>query len=144
MRIEGMWLPGDGGRLLPVFRGEVRTGDGTWKEFPFLVDTGAERTVFSAGTLGLLRLTPIDCPDRLSGVGGSAESVVVETVIRFERDEGEPATFVGQYAGVTDDEALDMSLLGRDIMRWFALIVDRPGDTVCLLRPPHTYAIGTP
>jgi hypothetical protein len=34
-----------------------------------------------------------------------------------------------------------MSVLGRDILNLFALIVDRPQETVCLLGQRHRYAI---
>ena len=37
---------------------------------------------------------------------------------------------------LTDPSALDMSVLGRDLLNLFALIVDRPGDRVCLLGQP--------
>jgi hypothetical protein len=48
----------------------------------------------------------------------------VATTIRFTHDDAGKATFRGQFAGVTDLEALDMSVLGRDILNLFALIVD--------------------
>jgi hypothetical protein len=59
-------------------------------------------------------------------------------------DDGTPVLFRGRYPALTDAEALDMSVLGRDITCLFALIVDRPGDTVCLLRQPHRYTIAQP
>jgi hypothetical protein len=34
-----------------------------------------------------------------------------------------------------------MSVLGRDIINLFALIVDRPQDIVCLLGQRHRYRI---
>lgn len=36
-----------------------------------------------------------------------------------------------------------MSVLGRDVTNLFALIVDRPGDLVCLLAKQHSYVIQT-
>ena len=36
--------------------------------------------------------------------------------------------FRGQYAAVTELEALDMSVLGRDITGLFAVVVDEPGS----------------
>ena len=70
-----------------------------------------------------------------------ADSVVVETKIRFTHDEDGKAVFTGQFAGFIDPEALDMSVLGRDIINMFALIVDRRADTVCLLGQKHFYTI---
>jgi len=34
-----------------------------------------------------------------------------------------------------------MSVLGRDILDLFAVIVDRPGDVVCLVGQRHRYQI---
>lgn len=50
-------------------------------------------------------------------------------------------TFRGQFAAVLEPEALDVSVLGRDITGLFAVIVDQPGDTVCLVGQRHRYAI---
>ena len=35
-----------------------------------------------------------------------------------------------------------MSVLGRDILNLFAVIIDRQRDTVCLLGQQHFYTIG--
>jgi len=82
-------------------------------------------------------------PRRVSGAwGGTVGSVVIETQIRFSREEGgSEVVFHGQYATVTDLEAIDMSVLGRDIIGLFALIVDRPGDVVCFIGQRHRYVI---
>ena len=142
MRIDGMWSLCDDGILRPVIRGEIRARDHSWLKIDFLVDTGADRTVLDAETLDLLRLQAIESTDRLSGVGGLADSVLVATQIRFDHDEGGKAVFKGQFAGFTSLEALDMSVLGRDISNMLSLIVDRQGDTVCLVGQPHHYIIG--
>jgi hypothetical protein len=71
-----------------------------------------------------------------------ADSVILETRIRFTDDEEGKAVFVGRFAGLTDLKALDMSVLGRDILNVFALLVDRRADTVCLLGQKHFYTIG--
>lgn len=142
MRISGLWYLCDDGMVRPVIRGELQAADGSWVIAPFLVDTGADRTVFSAEISNALHLRAIDSPDRLSGVGGRVESVVIQTRIRFTHDEVGKAVFSGQFAAFTDPEALDMSVLGRDILNLFALIVDRQADTVCLLGQKHSYTIG--
>ena len=141
MRIDGLWLLCDDGIIRPVIRGEIRSRDHSWLRADFLVDSGADRTVFSAETMAKLQLQPIESTDRLSGVGGKADSVVVATQIRFDDSEGGKAVFNGNYAGFTSLDALDMSVLGRDILNLFSLIVDRQGDTICLLGQPHRYTI---
>jgi predicted aspartyl protease len=143
MRIDGSWHLCDDGMVRPVIRVEVLAGDGSWSKARFLVDTGADCTVFSADILDGLRLQPVESPDRLSGIGGMADSVVVETAVRFTHDEDGKAIFRGRFAAFIHPESLDMSVLGRDILNLFALIVDRQADTVCLLGQKHFYTIGT-
>lgn len=142
MQINGEWSLFDDGIVRPVMRGAMLANNGYWVSAEFLVDTGADRTVCSAGLLATLHLQPLPTPERLGGVGGTVTSVVVETQIRFRReaDRG-TVVFHGQYAAVTEPEALDVSVLGRDITGLFALIVDRPGHIVCLLGQRHRYTI---
>jgi len=142
MQIRGLWRLCDDGRIRPVMRGEILAADGSWIKTPFLVDTGADRSALSADILQPLRLPFIDSPDILSGVGGVADSVVVESQIRFTHGDVGKVVFKGQFAGFTDLETLDMSVLGRDILDLFAVIVDRPGDNVCLIGQQHYYSIG--
>jgi hypothetical protein len=40
-----------------------------------------------------------------------------------------------------EGNALDMSVLGRDVLNLFAVIVDRGADRVMLLHGAHSYAI---
>jgi hypothetical protein len=42
--------------------------------------------------------------------------------------------FQGEFAAVTQPGVLDNSVVGHDILELFAIIVDRPGDTVRLFR----------
>lgn len=51
MRIDGQWLVCDDGVMRPVIIGDIRTADGAWEQCEFLVDTGADRTVFNAAIL---------------------------------------------------------------------------------------------
>lgn len=141
MRINGVWYVGEDSISRPVIRGEVLTSNGVWIKAPFLVDTGADLTVLSAAILADVQLQPLVSQDRLGGVGGIANSIAVETQIRFSRETGGKVTFRGQYAAVTEVESLDVSVLGRDIMGLFSVIVDQPGNVVCLLGQRHRYTI---
>jgi len=143
MQIGGEWFLFADGIERPVIRGEILAGDGAWLQAPFLVDTGADRTVFSGAILAKLGLQPIFPQERISGLGGLADSVVVETQIQLTRETGGQVAFHGQYAAVIEIEALDVSILGRDITGLFAVIVDQPGNVVCLLGQRHRYTIGT-
>lgn len=141
MQISGEWYLCDDGIVRPVVRGEILAGNGSWVPAPFLVDTGADRTVLSATVLALLQLPLVATDARLGGLGGVAQAVIVETQVRLTREAGGKVVFRGPYAAVTELEALDMSVLGRDIAGRFAVIVDQPGNVVCLLRPRHRYRI---
>jgi hypothetical protein len=117
------------------------TGYDSWEPAEFLIDTGADRPVFSASLLAVLHLQAAVSQHRLGGVGGLADAVVVETQIRFNHEEGRKVVFRGPYAAVTNLEILDISVLGRDIARLFAVIIDQPGAIVCLLGQRHQYTI---
>src|SRR5260370_38234700 len=95
MLISGEWFPGDDGIERPVVRGEVLAGDGSWVSVPFLVDTGADRTVFSAAILAALHLPPVATRERLGGLGGAVTSVIVETQVRLTRDGDNKVIFRG-------------------------------------------------
>jgi hypothetical protein len=80
-------------------------------------------------------------PEGLSGVGGMAASVIVETWLRLTREDAGKVMLRAQYAAVTELAALDISVLGRDITGLFAVIVDWPRDVVCLVGQRHRYTI---
>lgn len=141
MLIKGLWHLCDDGVTRPVLRGEVRGADGEWVQARFLVDVGADRTVFSADILAALGLPPVAAPDRLAGVGGVSPSVGLQTQIIFPSEDGTRVTFRGQFAAFTEIDALDMSVLGRGITNLFAVIIDRPGDVVCMVGQGHRYVI---
>jgi predicted aspartyl protease len=141
MQISGEWSMSDDGIERPVIHGRIRAGDGSWVQTPFLVDTGADRTVISADILVALSLPPLPTQERIGGVGGLVNSIVVETVVQLFREHGGEVIFRGQFAAVTDAEALDMSVLGRDIMSLFAVVVDQPGRVVCLVGHGHRYVL---
>lgn len=137
MKIDGEWRPCDDGVLRPVIRGEALAADGSWVHTLFLVDTGADRTVLDAVPFVALghRLGPIG--ERLAGVGGMAEAGLIETELRLCDEEGRRILFRGEYAAITQAGALDTCILGRDITDRFAVVIDRAGDRVCLVRRPH-------
>jgi hypothetical protein len=144
MRIVGEWLVGDDGVTRPVVRAKVQAADGTLQPGVFLIDCGADRTVFSAYLLGNLNLLPIPTPEGMSlaGVGGGCEFVVVETVVELPRDDGTASRIKGQFAAFTDTAESDLSILGREILDHYDLILGREYGEVLLLFPPHRYRVG--
>jgi hypothetical protein len=141
MRIDGEWALLDDDVMRPIVTGDIKASNDAWVKVPFLVDTGADRTVFSAATLAKLGLQSIAAQAGISGLGGWAASVVVATQIRLTREDASKVVLRGQYAAVTELEALDISVLGRDITGLFAVIVDKPHNVVCLLGQRHRYTI---
>ena len=141
MRFNGEWLQCDDGIVRPVMKAEIETSGGAWRAIELLVDTGADRTVLSANVLESLNLTTREPEDGIGGLGGLVDSVLVQTRIRLTRDDGRTATFHGEYAACVEQETLDMSVLGRDILELFAIIVDRPSTVVTLLSGRHRYLI---
>jgi len=121
----------------------VRLPDGDWVDVTFLLDAGADRTVFSARFLYLL--TPLaiseSAQSHLAGVGGTVGSITIETAIGFVRDDGRPIRVRGTFHVFTENESSDLSVLGRDVTNNFGIIYDYPNQTVALLSPPHYYEI---
>src|SRR5262245_9385537 len=141
MLINGLWYLCDDGVVRPVIRAQVQRPDGSWHEAPFLADTGGDVTVLSAEVLKALGGPPPEASLRIAGVGGQSDATTVKTPIRLATDGGGWATLQGSWTAALSEEALDMSVLGRDILDIFALIVDRPRDVVCLLGQKHHYKI---
>ncbi len=141
MVLSGSWKVCDDGVLRPVILGQVRAGDGSRFEAAFLADTGADRTVLSADVLRALNISPAGETSCLEGVGGQADCVTIDTDIEMRREDGSWVRFNGRFAAFTDPATLDMSVLGRDITNLFALVVDRPGDVVCLVGGARRYQV---
>ncbi len=141
MRINGTWHTCDDGEFRPVMLGAMVAADGRWLSVPFLLDTGADRTVLASETYRRLGFVGVEAGWNLGGVGGLAETVRVTSVVRFLCEDGGSATFRGDFSAFLEPDVLDMSVLGRDIMDMFAVIVDRPSDVVMLLGTNHRYSI---
>jgi hypothetical protein len=143
MRIVGEWLLCDDGITRPVVRAQVPGGDRRPRSDRFLIDSGADRTVFSAAFVRRLQLSGASpAPGAaLGGIGGTTGFVLVTAVIEFRRDDGGPARVRGQYAAFTDPRASDLSVLGRDVLDNFDVILSRRRDEVLLLARSHSYTV---
>jgi hypothetical protein len=143
MQIIGEWFLCDDGMPRPIVRAQVfGTGKIIVNEH-FLVDTGADRTVFSAALTGQLQLSVKQSPDELTlvGIGGGSGYVLLSTQLEFTRDDGGPARVQGEFAAFTDPVATDLSILGRDVLNHFDVIVSRRRNAVLLLSPNHQYQV---
>lgn len=139
MRANGVWLLGDDGTTQPIFLAEIADSGGHWVKVAMLADPGADRTVLSRDAFAKLHFPPDPSEEQLAGIGGISECVSFVSQIRIPRADGVALTFRGKFAAVLSTSALDLSLLGRDITNHFALVVDRPGDAVCLLSRGEVY-----
>ena len=61
----------------------------------------------------------------LRGIGGVGESVIVKTVVILTRDDGGEVFMRGEFAAFTDRSSTDISILGRDVLNHFDLILSR-------------------
>ena len=95
MRINGGWSLCDDGIVRPLIAGEIMTSDGSWEPAEFLVDTGADRTVFNAATFAKLGSFPFITHESIGGLGGLVKSVIVETRIRLTREDSGRVIFRG-------------------------------------------------
>ena len=143
MRIEGEWQRSTNGVTRPIMKASVVARDGTPKTDDFLVDSGADRTVFSADFLKKLRLSPV-APSvvfGLEGIGGKSEFVVLATALGFKADDGRTVLIRGEFAAFTDFSATDVSILGRDVTDQFDVILSRKRDALFFLLGHHSYKI---
>lgn len=143
MRIVGLWHVCDDGMTRPVIRAKVQAADGIYHVNDFLIDTGADRTVFGNYLLTKLGFPSDPAPDGLvlEGIGGNCGFVAVKTVFELTHDEGKPATIRGEFAAFTDRSATDLSILGRDVLNNFDAIQSFPRKEVLLLATSHHYRV---
>lgn len=139
MRISGEWRLCDDLYTRPTFWTEMQDISGNWMEALFLADCGADRTVITPDLFATLGFPPRRSREQLGGIGGASESFEFPSAIRMFRADGVPIFVRGQFNAVGAGSELDMNLLGRDITNHFALVVDRPGDAVCLLSRGEVY-----
>lgn len=140
MRLNGEWFACSDGDIRPIVRASILGGDGAWLPLELLVDS-ADRTVLSASVFDESNLPGLTQDRGVGGIGGTIATVVVNSQLRIARDDGQYAYFRGQYAACVDLDSLDMSVLGRDILDMFALVVDHRASVVAILGGNHRYSI---
>ena len=143
MIIVGEWLLCADGVTRPTVRGAIHTAGGGLHNLIFMIDSGADRSVFTASALEQLRLEGSAPPAgyRLEGVGGPSAFVLVQTAVELTRDDGAPARIRGEYAAFLDPCALDFSILGRDVLDNFDSIQSRRRNQILLLAGNHHFQV---
>jgi hypothetical protein len=122
---------------------ELETATGEWTGCDFLLDTGGDVTVLSFEVLQRLGRPTAVAAHQLGGIGGAVPTLEVWTTIRFISPDGSQANIGGARSAFGVAGEANVCILGLDLLRAFTLIADRPGNTVCLMRPPHRYTIHT-
>jgi Aspartyl protease len=142
MLVRGEWQLRDDGVMRPIVRARVGGYDNPVPE-NFLIDSGADRTVLSMVLVTRLQLPARSVPpgSTLSGIGGTSAFVLVTTVVEFLRDDGGLVRVRGEFAGFIDPTATDLSILGRDVLDHFDLVLSRRRREIFLLAPRHQYRI---
>jgi hypothetical protein len=143
MRVPGIWHPCDDGIVRPVLAIDVTDSVGQTLEELFLIDSGADQTVFSEGLLNKLGGSTASAPTgvALAGIGGSQSYVQVAVILNLRRSDGGIATIQANFAAFTDPKATDLSILGRDVLDHFDVILSRRRDEILLLAPPSWYDV---
>jgi len=146
MQISGEWFLCDDGVTRPTILAKAQGTAGLFWEDRFLLDSGADRSVLSARLLQLLGLPPSGPPAgmTLQGVGGAGAFVVIQTALEFVREGGTSIHVRGSFAAFTSMSATDFSILGRDVLDHFDVILSRPRGEILLLSGLHRYTVSGP
>lgn len=143
MRIVGEWLLCDDEAIRPAVSVLIVGPDGRALDAAFLIDTGSDRTVFRTAILSRLRLPRVTSPVgvTLAGISGTSPYVSVDAILEFSRDDGVAQRVRGPYSVFTNPDATDISILGRDVLDNFDVLLSRRRDEVLLLSQRHEYRV---
>src|SRR5688500_5728672 len=128
MVIFGEWAIDDDGVARPLVRVHFELADGTRDVEFFVVDTGADCTLFTDRLTGKLG-GPVVAGGRLLGAGGSAPLTAIATTIILETVDRRDISIQGNFACAAAGH-LDVNLLGRDVLANFDVIVSRRRNEV--------------
>jgi predicted aspartyl protease len=147
-----------------MIRGYFRTG-GNWRrpfvlarisipslgivqEVEFLVDTGADGTFVAPTDANRMRIDPSRLPTGQSsaGVGGVTSTVQVPATLYLDNRQltMNLRILIPQTAAQRFALARVPSLLGRDVLAHFALVIEQRTDRVLLLEPAEADALSFP
>lgn len=121
--------------LAPFVKASIRTANEKWIDVSFLIDLGADGTYLPseyAKKLGI-QLDEARMENDVTGVGGQrVEYIPFITQLKFESNGGWRT--INLSIGVfTQEESLDIPVLGRDVMNFFTLLCDLKANLVWLI-----------
>jgi hypothetical protein len=143
MIVAGEWYPCPDGITRPIVYGSVSVPDGTMLGIRFLVDCGADQTMFTAWQTRQLVPEGDGTPSRVAGIGGFADSVTVETAVTLGSRGGSSVRLRGRFGGFVASDESELAILGRDVLDQFHVILSRRRDEVLLLFSNHDYQVIT-
>lgn len=141
MRTVGEWRLFSDGVTRPVVTAEMADAHGKAVSVRFLIDSGADCTALNAATLAQLGLPHQKSTSgtHVRGITGESDYVTISSTIEFWRDDGGAARVRGDFVGLTDPDASDLCVLGRDVTDNFDLILSRRRNDALLLATTHKY-----
>jgi len=97
-----------------------------------LIDTGADSTILAPDVAQHLSAVVQPTPTGATaiGIGGALPTHA-----------GQRARIHGPLPIILTPGALELSVIGRDVLDQFTLIYDRPQGLIFLLTPPDTYTL---
>jgi hypothetical protein len=140
MLLSGRWQLLPSGDLIPVVLAEVANRHGSWSPARFLIDSGAEITVVTPFVWRSLDFRSSPEQVQIHGAHGPAPALRVRTGFQVGPP-GEPLAFEVWVHLIQSEDAIDLCLLGRNVLNHFSLLLDRPQESVLLLRGPHRYRV---
>jgi hypothetical protein len=143
MRIDGRWHLFKDGILRPVIDAAIQGPTGTLHTVMFLLDAGADRTVFDHTFVPLLNPLAVASEEtpELGGVGGKVDCVFIRSRLAFVSSEGKRVIVQGAFGVFTESSSSDVAILGRDVTNNFDVIYSYPSRQVMLLAKPHSFQI---
>ena len=143
MLVVGEWYKQDG-VVQPTLDLFVVAFDGARVPQRFLLDSGADRTIFSAALVRDLEWPMSELrpsPWSVEGTTGTSPAVLLTTVLVLPRLDGPLLRLRSEFIALTDPQTTNVSLLGRDILDQFDVILSREKNEILLLRPMHQYTV---
>jgi hypothetical protein len=141
MRIVANWRMCDDGVTRPLIDAHVVGAHDVSFYERLLIDSGADRTVLTADLARRLKLPTELASDKVVGIGGEVRFLLIKTVIELVCDNGRPVHLRGEFAAAQYDAVIDVSVLGRDILDHFDVILSRRNDDALLLAQDHRYTV---
>ena len=143
MVISGWWQESDDGITRPMVTVNIIAADGSKVEQLFLIDSGADCTVFTLDLFSHLNFPASSNGQTtaLHGVVGATSGVIVSTSLMLQTTEGVNVSIKGNFTALTDPTAIDTSILGRDVLANFNVILSRRRNEVLLVAGNHNYSI---